>query len=721
MEKTNKKNWIVSGLLVIAFVFGLFTFLGVKAPVQTVYATENPKATASQISSYYGSITGVQGITFADGVLTITSDYIHGSDDNDPAGFFIDTGYSQNVDFTIVINKNPCYLAAANFSGNLTIVVNANVYVSELYASENLTIKGQGTLSMKNYAGSFSFTAGFPTKYSLAYAGEKLAIEENVYVSCLVPSFDSARSALCAKSIEINSENRIGLIAENTKGEIKQAPIVFHSCNSADDLAGKLVINQGALGLGKYYNEDNTQYNDYFGFVGYTSSSDGSITNYDTENKAFTGYEIVENETTLIVKTRSVNFEENGGTGDFVRWYYLPIKTEPITVTLPACPYTAPVGKHFAGWQVGTETKQPGDTFVLEDGGHEYSVGNYYNNYYYVYATWEDDAPEYINEIRITSTTTSVVEGALPAFTASTTTEHAVMSADNTIWTYWNNGSWYGFGGNPKVAVADGTHYAMRLKCELDVANNYEFGDNVTIYFNGEDWTSVGHTRLQKIPAWGGYVYIDLGEAIPTYFVTYYANGSESLDHDEGKIPAGTYTLKTVDELSFVAPSGKQFAGWSYTTNGEIITTTTITLDGDTELYAIWEDIPAEQYTVSFNSNGGSGTMVGVQYAGTYTLPACTFTAPDGKEFDGWALSANGEKITTAQITISENTELFALWKNIEVEPQPEPQPTGLSAGAVVAIVLASVVVCGLGGFAVYWFVIKKKTFADLVKVFKKK
>ena len=38
MKKTIKKNWIFSGLLVLAFVFGLFTFLGVKAPEQKVYA-----------------------------------------------------------------------------------------------------------------------------------------------------------------------------------------------------------------------------------------------------------------------------------------------------------------------------------------------------------------------------------------------------------------------------------------------------------------------------------------------------------------------------------------------------------------------------------------------------------------------------------------------------------------------------------------------------------
>lgn len=49
-----------------------------------------------------------------------------------------------------------------------------------------------------------------------------------------------------------------------------------------------------------------------------------------------------------------------------------------------------------------------------------------------------------------------------------------------------------------------------------------------------------------------------------------------------------------------------------------------------------------------------------------------------------------------------------------------EPK-NGLGAGAIVGIVIGSVAVVGIGGFAIYWFVIKKKSFADLVAVFKKK
>jgi hypothetical protein len=51
---------------------------------------------------------------------------------------------------------------------------------------------------------------------------------------------------------------------------------------------------------------------------------------------------------------------------------------------------------------------------------------------------------------------------------------------------------------------------------------------------------------------------------------------------------------------------------------------------------------------------------------------------------------------------------------------KPEEPKQGISGGAIAGIVIGSVVVLGGGGFALFWFVIKKKTFADLIGIFKK-
>ena len=51
---------------------------------------------------------------------------------------------------------------------------------------------------------------------------------------------------------------------------------------------------------------------------------------------------------------------------------------------------------------------------------------------------------------------------------------------------------------------------------------------------------------------------------------------------------------------------------------------------------------------------------------------------------------------------------------------EPEKPKKGLGTGAIIGIVIGSVAALGIGGFALIWFVIKKKSFADLMAVFKK-
>ena len=45
----------------------------------------------------------------------------------------------------------------------------------------------------------------------------------------------------------------------------------------------------------------------------------------------------------------------------------------------------------------------------------------------------------------------------------------------------------------------------------------------------------------------------------------------------------------------------------------------------------------------------------------------------------------------------------------------------GPGAGAIAFIVVGSVLVAGFGGFSIFWFAVKKKSFADLIRIFGKK
>ena len=84
---------------------------------------------------------------------------------------------------------------------------------------------------------------------------------------------------------------------------------------------------------------------------------------------------------------------------------------------------------------------------------------------------------------------------------------------------------------------------------------------------------------------------------------------------------------------------------------------------------------PPVTYTVSFNSNGGTGSMADVTgvSAGAYTLPANGFTAPDGKRFVGWATSAAGSVITTATYNVTENVTFYAIWEEIPTSHPAKP------------------------------------------------
>ena len=74
------------------------------------------------------------------------------------------------------------------------------------------------------------------------------------------------------------------------------------------------------------------------------------------------------------------------------------------------------------------------------------------------------------------------------------------------------------------------------------------------------------------------------------------------------------------------------------------------------------------KYTVSFDANGGSGSMADVtSVSGSYTLPACGYTAPEGKQFKGWATSADGTAISGTTITVTADTTLYAIWENAPV------------------------------------------------------
>ena len=82
----------------------------------------------------------------------------------------------------------------------------------------------------------------------------------------------------------------------------------------------------------------------------------------------------------------------------------------------------------------------------------------------------------------------------------------------------------------------------------------------------------------------------------------------------------------------------------------------------------------------------------------------------EGKVFKGWQ-DESGEIVSTEKsytFMVTGDRSLTAVYEDALATKE------GLSDGQIAGIVIGSVVVVGLGVFAIFWFAIKKKTFADL-------
>ena len=419
-------------------------------------------------------------------------------------------------------------------------------------------------------------------------------------------------------------------------------------------------------------------------------------------------------ETTMAVQVvgYEITFNANTGSGTMESVEYVG------TYTLPTCAFTAPDGKQFKGWATSSDGEVINET--------TYNVTEPVT----LYAIWENIPAEPTGLTAFYNGT--ILAGNKIAINQLTVKMQYSDSSEMPcagLCEYWYNGS------------------------KIDDPINYVFGVEligtitITVKYQGFETT--------------------FDVQVVGYEITFNANtGSGTMESVEY---VGAYTLPA---CGFTAPDGKQFKGWATSASGEVIDGAAYNVTANVELFAIWEDIPVVKYDVTFNANGGTGTMSPVEYAGTYTLPTCAFTAPDGKQFKGWSTSANGEVIDGATYNVTSNVELFAIWEDIPhnhdygttwesdannhwnecscgdkanvgahedndnngkcdtcdyqmgnggAPETPDEPKDGLSGGAIAGIVVGSVAVAGLGGFALVWFVIKKKSFADLVAIFKKK
>ena len=140
--------------------------------------------------------------------------------------------------------------------------------------------------------------------------------------------------------------------------------------------------------------------------------------------------------------------------------------------------------------------------------------------------------------------------------------------------------------------------------------------------------------------------------------VTFHANGGTGDDYTQN-IYGGEGTL-TANKFT---KSGKVFAGWATSENGEVVYAdgAKITAEDNTDLYAVWGDA----YTVTFDYNDGKTGNATVDVAQDTAIGAAKMPKDPTKKgytFEGWF---NGETKLTVETVITGNVIYTAKWTPI--------------------------------------------------------
>ena len=141
------------------------------------------------------------------------------------------------------------------------------------------------------------------------------------------------------------------------------------------------------------------------------------------------------------------------------------------------------------------------------------------------------------------------------------------------------------------------------------------------------------------------------------YTITFDANGGTGTMADVPGI-SGEYKLPA---NGFTAPAGKQFKAWSVG-GVEKAAGDKITVTANTTVTAIWEPIPVTEYTITFNVNGGSGTIPSQTTSGQKLSSLPTATHSGSYSFNGWYTAASGGTQITTAYTFSADTTVYAHW-----------------------------------------------------------
>ena len=406
----------------------------------------------------------------------------------------------------------------------------------------------------------------------------------------------------------------------------------------------------------------------------YVNGEEATVSSYDSTSILFY-YDF-----TLPASGYTITFVADNGTGVMEA-----IPDASGEFTLPICKFTAPLGKQFKAWKVDGVEKAVGDKIVItanttitavweeiplvmlsyhSNGGSGTMVGDMFEvGDTFVLEECEFEAPEGY-KFKAWAVGSPNGEQKLPG-------EEIVVGNELFIYAIWEElptatVSYVDNGGSGTMVgdvVIIGEKFTLD-PCTYTAPEGYRF----------KAWAIGSVNGVQKQP----------GEKITITGETYIYAIWEAVEYNvtvtggTASVGAGTPITKatmgtTVTLTAGAAPSGQMFDKW--VVNGVVVadansaTTTFVMPAGEVTAQATYKDIPVVTYTVSFDANGGSGTMENATgVSGDYVLPVCGFTAPNGKQFKAWSVGGV-EKAAGAIITVNANTTVTVVWENIPQQP----------------------------------------------------
>ncbi len=249
------------------------------------------------------------------------------------------------------------------------------------------------------------------------------------------------------------------------------------------------------------------------------------------------------------------------------------------------------------------------------------------------------------------------------------------------VWCRWQEPNLYENDPNPTVGSGDDANNGLKVIESLDTLLQWMELDPV------DTWEMSRNDQCENVQG-NRNIFIDYpeyawllfdrtppsdyqtpsGGAMNTtsYTVTVVANnaawGSVSLS---GRTVTATPNTGYFVESATVSPDGAA----TLTQSGNTFTVSNLTAD-----CTVTVNFAAKTAcTVSFDANGGTGTMASQQvYAGEdFTLPACGFTAPGGQRFAGWKRSLDNTVYQpNATVTVNGDCAFIAQWQALSSDAE---------------------------------------------------